>query len=438
MPPHNAPALERLRTFVSAETGIVHGLAEELHAPDEYRAVMLGAHSARAEQTIGSGVETWNGSARPDREAAEAAAIAEALERYSAAYVPDEQLLFGSASELQDAVEPSQFALFSKRQYASDSFPYAAFDDRARVRWVEGRSLADGKRALVPAQLVYSTFSARTETETAIGYCTSSGAACGATADDATLSALLELVERDAFMIVWRDRLSLPLLDWSGDDELARLDQRYFAPTGLDYRVVDMSALTASPCLFATVRGPEGRPGSFGIGAACAPTVAGAWWRALSEAFAVHRWVRDRAYTTPEWLEITPREITTFRDHSMYYANPANLEKTAFLDCSPETTSATAIEPLPGSTAAEQLSAAVEALARKGISSVAVDVTAPDVRAGGIFVARAVCPPLCQLDVFPRVLFLGSRRLTHAAWEAGLLVRPLEEVELNYDPHPFP
>ena len=67
-----------------------------------------------------------------------------------------------------------------------------------------------------------------------------------------------------------------------------------------------------------------------------------------------------------------------------------------------------------------------------------VDVTAPDVRAGGVFVRRVVCPELCQLDVFSRAPFLGGSRLYTAAAEAGLAERASADDELNLDPHPFP
>ena len=43
---------------------------------------------------------------------------------------------------------------------------------------------------------------------------TSSGLACHGSLEEASLSGLFELVERDAFMLVWSNRLSLPRLTW--------------------------------------------------------------------------------------------------------------------------------------------------------------------------------------------------------------------------------
>jgi hypothetical protein len=56
----------------------------------------------------------------------------------------------------------------------------------------------------------------------------------------------------------------------------------------------------------------------------------------------------------------------------------------------------------------------------------------------GLRVAHVVVPELCPLDVVESARFLGGRRMYHAAFEAGLVPRPLGPDDLNPDPHPFP
>jgi len=67
-----------------------------------------------------------------------------------------------------------------------------------------------------------------------------------------------------------------------------------------------------------------------------------------------------------------------------------------------------------------------------------VDVTSPDVRELGLTVTRVIAPELCALDVSHRARFLGGERLTTAAYESGLRATPLELVDVNPLPHPFP
>lgn len=432
-------SLRRLRSFVSPLSGVVRATAETLAAPDEHRLISIGCELAEGESTIGSPLESYTGSEHWLRDAAEAAAIGEALERYAGSYVPTDRLVLASAAELGPrAVRPERFALFSAAQHAEPGFPFRPFGRDTVVSWVEGFAIPEGEPAYLPAQLVYMPWRRQALAETRIGHATSSGLACAATVEEATLTGLLELVERDAFMLVWHNRLSLPLLDWSGDADLVRLDRRYFAPTGLAYSAVDLSVFLDVPTVLGVVHGASGQLGALGVGAASAPTVAVAWRKALAEAFSVQRWVRDQAFEQPERLGVGANEIRTFDDHTLYYAGEERAQRAAFLDASAERRRVAEIAPLRGGNVLELIEGVARRLAKRGLTAYAVDVTSPDVRSGGLRVVRAVAPELCPLDVVEGARFLGGRRMYEAAFEAGLVGRRLEPADLNSDPHPFP
>ena len=299
--------------------------------------ISIGCELADGDSTIGSPLESYTGSEHWLRDAAEAAAIGEALERYAGSHVPTERLVLASADELgARAVKPERFALFSAEQYAQPGFPFRPFGDDTVVSWVDGFAIPGGEPAYLPAQLVYMPWRRQALAETRIGHATSSGLACAATVEEAVLTGLLELVERDAFMLAWHNRLSLPLLDWSGDADLLRLDRRYFAPTGLRYSAVDLSVFLDVPTVLGVAHGAPGQLGALGVGAASAPTVAVAWRKALAEAFSVQRWVRDQALEQPGRLGARASEIRTFDDHTLYYAAEERARRAAFLDASAE------------------------------------------------------------------------------------------------------
>ena len=432
-------ALPRLRSFVSPFSGVIRTLGETLAAPDEHRLISIGCQLADSVPTIGERLDWYTGSEHWRREHAEAAAIGEALERYAGSFVPEDRLVVGSADELgAAAVDPSRFALFSTAQYEHAGFSFEPFGRDTVVSWVEGFALPDGERALLPAQLVYLPWRRRAEGEAKIGHATSSGLACGATLEEAVLTGLLELVERDAFMLVWHNRLSLPLLDWSADAELTRIDNRYFVPAGLRYSAVDLSAFLDVPCVLGVVHGPPGVLGALGVGAASAPTLGVAWRKALAEAFSVQRWVRDMAFEEPERLDRPADTIATFDAHTLHYATAARAKRAAFLDSSAARRPTAAVRPLEGENVLEQIAAVIRRLEARQVSAYAVDVTSPDVLAAGLRVAHVVAPELCPLDVVEGARFLGGRRMYEAAFLAGLASRRLEPSELNPDPHPFP
>jgi ribosomal protein S12 methylthiotransferase accessory factor len=437
-PTSPAQVLPRLRTFVSPFTGVVHGVDETLAAPDEHRLVSVACEVADGLATVGGPVESHAASEHPLREAAEAASIGEALERYSASFVPPGRIVICPADRLPGAVDPARFALFHETQLADPAFPFQQFRRDTVVGWVQGFALPSGRPAYLPAQLAFLTWGRRATAEEQIAYATSSGLACGATLEEALFAGLLEQIERDAVMLAWYGRLSLPLLEWSHDPELVRVDARYFAPTGLEYSAVDLSIFFGVPTVLGVVHGAPGVLGALGVGAASAPTVGVAWRKALAEAFTVQRWVRDRAYERPEDAGRPATEIQSFDGHTMFYAHPDRAARAEFLDGSPERRDTRDVAPLDGSNVLELLEVACDRLAQRRVSAYAVDVTSPDVRSAGLHVVRVIAPELCQLDVVERARFLGGDRLYRAAHEAGLLARALTPADLNPDPHPFP
>ena len=122
------------------------------------------------------------------------------------------------------AVDPARFALFSDRQYATPGFPYVRFDRDTRIAWIDGVSLPDGAPAWLPAQLVH--LAGHESRAPDLPHDEQRARVSRDRRRSATLAALLELLERDAFMITWKARISWPLLDWSSDEPLRSFETR--------------------------------------------------------------------------------------------------------------------------------------------------------------------------------------------------------------------
>jgi ribosomal protein S12 methylthiotransferase accessory factor len=428
-----------LRRAVSRHTGIVRSLEECLSPPGE-------PPLFRASCDVGSGMELLGcpldhlsglGGAGRSREEAAAAAVGEALERYSATYVPRERIVVASAHELGDeAVAPERFALFSLRQYEQSDFPYAPFGERTRVAWVQGWTVPDGRPAWLPADLV---FLGRLPCETRIGYATSSGAACAASVEEAVERGLYEVLERDAFLIVWSNRLSLPLLDSSGAERLEEQHRGLLASTALEFAAVDLSSFHRLPSVLGVVRARGARVGALGVGAGTGPDLERAWWKALAEASAARAAGAKLALLEPERRYGPLGEgVETFEDHIRYYADPCRAEAAAFLDAGEQRVPVAAVPALEGFTASDRIAALSARVKDAGAGAYAVDVTAPDVAELGLAVAKVLGPELCALDVSHSARFLGGRRLFTAAAGLGLRDALLSEEEVNAEPHPFP
>jgi ribosomal protein S12 methylthiotransferase accessory factor len=396
-----------LDSLVSPLVGVVRGVQETLAGPEDARLAAAWCETAYPRALVGGG----SGLSVHD---ARTAAIGEAVERYSACIVDPDACVAATARELGSAaVDPARFGLFSERQYATTGFPYVRFDRDTRLTWIEGVSLPDGEPAWLPAQLVHL---AGHEAERPICRTTSSGLACHATFEGATVAALLELLERDAFMITWKTRTSWPLLDWRDDERLVSFEETFLQPTGLRRHAVDLSAFWDVPIVAAVVRGGS----TLGVGAAAALSVERAVMKALDEATRVRTWaqaLRAAGVEAP-----AAENIEELDDHVRFYADPRNAAKVDFLDGSPRRRRVDRVEAVDG-----DIEALCLRLAQRNVTAYAVNVTSSDIRDAGLSVVRVIAPELCALDVEHDAQLLGASRLYEFASGA-----------LNPDPHPFP
>jgi ribosomal protein S12 methylthiotransferase accessory factor len=435
-----ADGLARLKTLASPYVGIVRRVHENARAPDEARMAVMISQMATAAPTVGSPHEATGGGADYDVDAALTAALGEGVERYAGLCVPRSGVVVGTASELGPrAVRPERFALHSEDQYAELGFPFEPFTSDTRVRWVKGWSIPDGSKVLLPLQLVYLTrHQTSSPTEPPIGQGSSNGMALGVSSEEATLRGLLELIERDALILTWTNRLSFPRLDWSRDEELVERDRRHFTPTGLRYEVLDLSVFTGVPTALALILGSGDTPVIWGIGAACRPTMAEAWDKALRECFQTRALLKLDLIEDSERCMIEADEVRGVSDHAFFYARAENHAKLDFLVSSEETRDIREIPGVEGDGPAEQIVSIARRLKSQNVYAYAADVTSPDVEDAGLRVVHVLSPELLPIS-FPHLQrFLGGSRLYEAAYELGLLDRPQTEADMNSLPHPFP
>jgi ribosomal protein S12 methylthiotransferase accessory factor len=434
-------SLARLETLASPYVGVVKRLFEQLHDTDDARCHAVGALATRSERLIGAGCNELNGGGGTSQAGARAAAIGETVERYSGAYVPDDLVGPAAADELDlPVVAPASFEWFAPWQLAQADFPFRPFTATSRVRWAPGFSLDGGAPAWLPAQAAYLS-QAVAEGEDRVIYATSNGLACGPTPEEAVLGGLLELLERDAFMLAWYGRLSLPLLDLSSDPRLVDEVTRVFAPAGLCHDLVDLSAFTGVPSVLAVVRNVHTDSAVLALGAGAATTMSVAVRKALVEAYQTRTWAKSEQRTRPDFAAGDPPLedlVRDFDDHVRLYADPGQAAWAAFLTASEARRPVGEVPALEGERPLEHIEALVTRLRDRGLQAYALDLTSPDIRDAGLSVMKVLSPHLRPLDSSFRFRLLGGTRLAGARRHAGLVAEDLAPEEINPRPHPFP
>jgi ribosomal protein S12 methylthiotransferase accessory factor len=370
--------------------------------------------------------DSWAHGCAPDAGDARAVAIVEALERYCGISPPRGEVSAPFDAVRADAVYPPDLPLFSDGQYARPGFRFSRFDPARPLRWLWGHGITAGRPRLVPSAAVHYS-----DDETLLEE-TSSGMAAHGARSRALLGAVLELVERDAFMIHWLNRLSPPLVEAEAtQDPAVRRILQYVRGKGWVPRVADLTTDLEVPVFLALGSRDDARGHALLVGAGASTDPAAALLRAVRELYAATV-AQPPSWTLPEPMR--PEDVRRGQEHRGFYAHPRALAGAAFLWASSRRVPA----PVPGAAPPEALAAVVERLAARGHEVIGVDLTAPDVARHGLRVVRAVVPGLQPLAFGPATLRLGGRRLYEAPVRMGHRATPILEAELNPDPHCFP
>ena len=412
---------------VSPFTGLVAYSHPMAFTPD---AIPDALHSARTADTgFLTGVASEGFSMGPGGSSADArrSCVGEAVERLSLAGARGAfRAPLGSDAR---QVPPDAFRRFHPAQREDPAF---AFEDPERGRlmsWLPARSLHGGRRVHVPAQMVVfeDPHASDGHREPHLEATTSSGVAAGPTFGFAAGRAILELIERDAFQRAWLRASAPPAFDWPASPrladatrrELARLEElcgRFGAAFSL--RVLDAAADV--PVLLAVMRSDR-----LGVAVGCAADfhLDRAALNAVREAVHTHNWCLRLLPRPP----LEPADVVEFEDHVRLHCPPSARPLSAALDASGERTAS------PGGPSS--WAEVVEGLHREGIEVLLAGITAPEVRAAGYHVVRALSPDLVALDVRHDARFLGHPRL-YRRWRDGpALDGPEHLVDV---PHPFP
>jgi ribosomal protein S12 methylthiotransferase accessory factor len=157
---------------------------------------------ARTEWRNGVQLEAWGRAADPWLAYTKAAA--EACERL--AFRTPGAVQLGRFVDWSDALDPRSVVRYAPGQFHRPGIDIRPFDERAVCGWVLGESMRTGQPVKVLAEQVYAWAALKEAVPAALAHyvrASSSGCAAHTQAGPAREAAVLELVERDAFMRAW-------------------------------------------------------------------------------------------------------------------------------------------------------------------------------------------------------------------------------------------
>jgi ribosomal protein S12 methylthiotransferase accessory factor len=389
---------------------------------------------------------TWSGQANSFTRSRDLAWL-EGLERYAGTHRRHRApVVTASLDELGDrALDPRVCGLYGPRTYAEDPM-VAPFDPARPLPWVTGWSLRDERPVLVPARLVY--YSAGTHEDNFVFEC-SNGCAIGGTLEEAVLFGLLELVERDAFLLGWYGGLPLPEIDLdSVRGPQVRAMVARAALQGYDVHVFDNRVDLPLPVVTGLAVRRDDGPGTLAFAAGASFDPETAVESAISEILTYIPHLPRQVAERPEELAAMAEDFDLVKrlpDHAALFGLPA-MRRHADSYLTPHRIAPLAElftgweeqRPRTGDLL-DDLLLLRDLLAGAGCDVIAVDQTTPEQRRMGLRTVATLAPGLLPIDFgWQRQRALHMPRLRTAPHRAGLVAAPLEDADLRRVPHPFP
>ena len=390
---------------------------------------------------------------------AQPVAIIELYERLGGFPFDSPVLMNLAYEQIKDfAIDPRSLGEHTEEQLSHPTARVLPFGTDTPMDWVWGQDAETAEQLLVPAEVGFYQYEYRYKLNRRAAraarksnprenrkhfYDSSSGCAAGSNRAEAALHSLLELAERDAFLLAWHRRKPLPRIRLSSiadPDSRALIDlihargfdvHLFVATQDIDLPIVWAMALNRVnpyPAMFS----------SGGSGVNPAQAVRGA----LRE---VAQLVTDPV--DPDTSDIEPMLedpwlMEELVQHPRYYTHPDTLPRSTAVLGGPETAVDEAFGDWPGRltrAANGDVRGALDFVrgryAEAGLDRVIlVDQTTREHRDAGIAIVKAVVPgilPMCFGHAQQRLK--GQWRLA-----AALAGTPEADRAIPYDPHPFP
>jgi ribosomal protein S12 methylthiotransferase accessory factor len=430
---------EAWRDLVSPRVGLVSDLAPQIRGAEEpvppflYTATLAHFDFRFAEKhdrlAAGKG---WT-----ERQAM-LSALGEAVERYAAYHWdPRRTFLAPWRAVGQAAISPADLVLYSDEQYGRSDWPYAPWTADQEVTWIRGVELPSRLEVALPASLVYLVYPTP-RAEDYFAPATSNGLAAGPSLDAAILSGLYELIERDALLVTWMNRLPAVEVEVTDDGPAGASVVRHYRRFGVEVHAFLMRTDQPAAVVMALASDQDSKRPARLIGMGCDLDPDLAFSKAVFELCQARPSESNRYREHPPAGRLKGYgDVRTLEDHPAFFCLPENSHEFEFLWGAGDKRPLRTLTDHSTGTVAGDLATCVDALTAAGHRVAYVDLTTPDVASVGMRVVRALAAGLQPIHFGSGQERLGGERLLDLPRRLGFRGRRCTLDELNPCPHPL-
>lgn len=316
--------------------------------------------------------------------------------------------------------------------------------DDTELLWTKGVSLTSNKATYIPVQLVSSaytrkiTFNPECQTKNTIfepmlRWPVSTGLAAGSTIHMALRNAILEVIERDAFMISFLNKLSPPkinLNDLKSQSEKITNVLYEFEKYDLHVTLLSLPTDFSVTVILAIISDFSGNGPAMTVGASASFKPKKAILSALSEAHSVRRSIKKTFQEKNDYSKIDREGRVHF------WAQEKHRNKLDFLFSGPSLDMSLSAqkENVDINSTSSELEMLINECKEKNYQIIYKRLSSKKLHKIGYNVVSVVIPELQPLHLEERIPYHGGERLSSVPAKLGY--SPAKT--LNKDPHPFP
>ncbi|SFI74893.1 MULTISPECIES: TOMM precursor leader peptide-binding protein [unclassified Bacillus (in: firmicutes)] len=374
----------------------------------------------------------------------ELTAILEGLERYCGLEPRGKRTVIQDTFRnlAHQALNPLEVGVHATEQYMQPNFPFKPFHPDRPMNWVWGYSLLQERPILVPELLAYYSLGGRD----GFVYETSNGCALGGSLEEAIFYGILEVIERDSFLLTWYAELPLPRLDLSSvnDQELQLMVERVHTVGGYDIHLFNSTMEHGIPSVWALAKNRKEK----GLNIICA---AGAHLDPIRGAKSAIYELAGMMLTLDKEFEMNrkkyvqmfhnPSLVKQMPDHPKVCGLPEAEERFQFL-LDNNRPLQTFTEAFKQKTRHEDLTddlrEIIQMLHQLNLDVIVVDQTTPEIMRNGLHCVKVLIPGMLPMTFGHHLARLtGLERVLRVPMELGYTKQPLSFEQLNPHPHPF-
>ncbi|MGV2622638.1 UNVERIFIED_CONTAM: TOMM precursor leader peptide-binding protein [Halobacillus marinus] len=422
--------------YLDTQTGLLNSRMIELDTP--FSDVIVNLPLPHADEGSAGRTNSFQMS--------ENTAILEGLERFCGTDPKGKRTtVYDCFQNLPSAVHPFSLGVHAAEDYETENHPFTPFDPERKTNWVWGYSFLRKEPVLVPERLAYYS----TGCGDGFVFETSNGCAIGGSREEAIFYGIMEVLERDSFLLSWYARLPLKRIDPSTipDQELQWMLLRLEEISGYDLHLYDATMEHGIPSVFTIIKNRNQKEERLNLlcagGAHLDPikAIKGALFESAGMIEPLNKiFRRNKASYMPMLHD--DALVRSMDDHGMLYGLKEAEKRLDFLlqQKLPGHTFSECYSPPPRrEDLKEDLMDVLQRLHLNDLDVIVVDQTTEEIRKNGLHCVKVIIPGALPMTFGHHLRRItGLKRVLEVPKALGYKGRKLRLEELNPHPHPFP